>query len=101
MDKRKKAWIGAAISAAAGIAGSIIDHNQQRKEAARARAQAVKEAAFQQAGNIQQQYVNDSMIDAYNNKIVFKNGGRAKLPKTNDSRLSQARYGMKHKARCK
>lgn len=78
---RPKAWIGAAISAVAGIATSLINANAQKKAAARqARAQEAAENR-KYATDLTTQLNNSSADDTqfYDQfKTEFKNGGKVK-----------------------
>ena len=78
---RPKAWIGAAISAVAGIASSLINANAQKKAAARqARAQEAAENR-KYATDLTTQLNNSSADDTqfYDQfKTEFKNGGKVK-----------------------
>ena len=79
--KRDKAWLGAVIGAAAGIAGSIIGGNKQKKAAqAQARAQN-KQATLEMANNFSNAYGDQEYVDDFQNKITFRNGGRVKRTK--------------------
>lgn len=78
---RPKAWIGAAISAVAGIASSLINANAQKKAAAR-QARAEEAARTRQyATDLTTQLNNSSADDTqfYDQfKTEFKNGGKVK-----------------------
>jgi hypothetical protein len=78
---RPKAWIGAAISAVAGIASSLINANAQKKAAARqARAQEAAENR-KYATDLTTQLNNSSADDTqfYDQfKTEFKNGGKVR-----------------------
>lgn len=78
---RPKAWIGAAISAVAGIASSLINANAQKKAAARqARAEEAAENR-KYATDLTTQLNNSSADDTqfYDQfKTEFKNGGKVK-----------------------
>lgn len=79
--KRDKAWLGAVIGAATGIAGSIFGANAQKK-AARAQARAQnKQATLEMANNLSNSYGDQEYVDDFQNKVVFKNGGRVKRNK--------------------
>lgn len=79
--KRNKAWLGAVIGAATGIAGNIIGGNAQKKAAkAQARAQN-RQATFEMANNLSNAYGDQGYVDDFQNKIIFRNGGRVKRTK--------------------
>lgn len=73
---RKKAWIGAAISAVAGIAGSLINKNKQDKAASFAKRQQNIQTNMQTAQSLNQ--LLNANQDDYNDKLIFKCGGRRK-----------------------
>lgn len=79
--KRNKAWLGAVIGTATGIAGSVISGNAQKK-AARAQARAQnRQATLEMANNLSNAYGDQEYVDDFQNKIAFRNGGRVKRTK--------------------
>nr|DAO79692.1 MAG TPA: hypothetical protein [Crassvirales sp.] len=78
--KRRKAFIGAAIGAAANIIGSIISNKKKQKaEEAQYRqqqAEQVRTEGVQQAAAVTQNLNNTEYADEYKKRITLKNGGK-------------------------
>ena len=84
--KRKKAFIGAAIGAVGSIVGGLIQNNQQRKAQVRAKREEVRNKGFQEAANLTNSYGNQDYTDEYDDKIVFKGGGKCNLDRVKRSK---------------
>lgn len=80
--ERHKAFIGAAIGAAANVIGSIISNKKKQKsEEAQFRqqqAEQVRQEGVQQATALTQSLNNQDYADEYRKKITLKNGGKVK-----------------------
>lgn len=78
--KRRKAFIGAAIGAAANVIGSIISNKKKQKaEEAQYRqqqAEQVRTEGVQQATALTQNLNNTEYADEYKKRITLKNGGK-------------------------
>ena len=78
-NKRHKAWLGAVISGAIGLGSSIFGASQQKKAQERAIAEQQRAQNKQDTLNMAQQltagYGDQSYIDDFNKKVVFKMGG--------------------------
>lgn len=78
--KRRKAFIGAAIGAAANVIGSIISNKKKQKaEEAQYRqqqAEQVRTEGVQQAAALTQNLNNTKYADEYKKRITLKNGGK-------------------------
>lgn len=78
--KRRKAFIGAAIGAAANVIGSIISNKKKQKaEEAQYRqqqAEQVRTEGVQQAAALTQNLNNTEYADEYKKRITLKNGGK-------------------------
>lgn len=74
--RRKKAWIGAAISAATGIAGALIGNAAQAKAQREQRIRENKQASREIATNLTNAYTDQEYTNAYNDKLSFRTGGR-------------------------
>jgi len=80
--KRHKAWIGAAIGAATGIASSLIG-NSKKKEAEKLNAiENNRQQTLQMAAALTNKYGNQDYIDDYYDRVTFKLGGKRKNKKT-------------------
>ena len=96
---RKKAWIGAAIGAAASIGSAIFGASQQRKaqqkQLALQRNTQAREAGIQSAMNLTQAYANyDELDEEFRNRFL-RYGGRRKAKagtekKTDDNSSSDS-----------
>lgn len=96
---RKKAWIGAAIGAAASIGSAIFGASQQRKaqqkQLALQRNTQAREAGVQSAMNLTQAYANyDELDEEFRNRFL-RYGGRRKAEvgteeKTDDNSSSDS-----------
>ena len=96
---RKKAWIGAAIGAAASIGSAIFGASQQRKaqqkQLALQRNTQAREAGIQSAMNLTQAYANyDELDEEFRNRFL-RYGGRRKAEagteeKTDDNSSSDS-----------
>ena len=79
---RRKAWIGAAIGAAASIGSAIFGASQQRKaqqkQLALQRNTQAREAGIQSAMNLTQAYANYDELDEEFRNRFFRYGGRRK-----------------------
>ena len=79
---RRKAWIGAAIGAAASIGSAIFGASQQRKaqqkQLALQRNAQAREAGIQSAMNLTQAYANYDELDEEFRNRFFRYGGRRK-----------------------
>lgn len=79
---RNKAWIGAAISAAAGLANGIIQARQKKKAQQEAQRQANEDAIMQSQANLTDVYNNQDYLDNYYDRVQlipqFLYGGRKK-----------------------
>lgn len=93
---KKKAFIGALIGAGVSIASSLIGGAIQRKKEAQARAAAQiaqnKQAAYNIADNLTNQYANQEYVDEMNKRIEFAAGGE--LNKANYRVRRPKRYGL-------
>lgn len=78
--KRRKAFIGAAIGAAANVIGSIISNKKKQKaEEAQYRqqqAEQVRTEGVQQASALTQSLNDTEYADEYKKRITLKNGGK-------------------------
>lgn len=78
-NKRHKAWLGAVISGAIGIGSSIFGASQQKRAQERALAEQQRAQNKQDTLNMAQQltagYGDQSYVDDFNKKVVFKMGG--------------------------
>lgn len=74
--RRKKAWIGAAISAATSIVGGLIGNAAQKKAQREQRIRENKQATVEMAANLTNAYADQEYADAYNDKLSFRTGGR-------------------------
>lgn len=78
-NKRHKAWLGAVISGAIGLGSSIFGASQQKKAQERALAEQRRAQNKQDTLNMAQQltagYGDQSYVDDFNKKVVFKMGG--------------------------
>lgn len=87
-EERPKAFLGAIIGAAAGIAGNIISAKKKAKaeEAAFQQAQGEQNRndGIQQANAMTAAYANQDYVNQYKDKIKLKNGGKMKV-KVGDS----------------
>lgn len=102
---RDKAFIGAAISAAAGLVGGIISGRKQKKAAEKAYRQQqeaqTQAEGYQQAAAMSAQYANQDYVDQYKEKIALKNGGKVSMKKKGNDRVAVAkkfRCGGRRKA---
>lgn len=79
IHKRRKAFIGAAISVAAGIAQGLINRNQQKKAQARQNAINNRQATYQAATNLTNSYADQSYVDDFHDRIEFACGGKKRM----------------------
>lgn len=81
-QQRKKAWIGAAISAVAGIAGgianSIMSNNAEKKKQREQQIATNKQDIYNAANNLSAGYGDQEYIDDFKNKVVMRRGGKLK-----------------------
>ena len=78
-NKRRKAWIGAAIAAGTSLVSGLISNNAQKRQARRERAASIEQAAYEKA-NALQNSMNDNITDDYlYNKIILKQGGKINM----------------------
>lgn len=73
--KRRKAWLGAAISGAIGIGSSIFGGNAQKKAMRKQMRAQNKAATLEEATNLSNAYGDQNYVDDFENKIAFRNGG--------------------------
>ena len=73
--KRRKAWLGAAISGAIGIGSSIFGGNTQKKAMRKQMRAQNKLATLEEAANLSNAYGDQNYVDDFENKIAFRNGG--------------------------
>lgn len=73
--KRRKAWLGAAISGAIGIGSSIFGGNSQKRAMRRQMRAQNKVATLEEAANLSNAYGDQNYVDDFENKIAFRNGG--------------------------
>lgn len=82
ITKRKKKWLGAVIGGVASIASSLINARNQanmQEQALKQQEEAQnKQLAMQNAANLTAKYADTSYIDAMQDKISFKAGGKTK-----------------------
>lgn len=95
-SKRKKAWIGAVIGAAASllgsVGGSILSSNAQQEQIDEQKESQNRKDTYTMANNLSAAYGNQGYVDEFQNKVTFKNGGRMKTKKVDNSdRLTVAK----------
>lgn len=73
--KRRKAWLGAAISGAIGIGSSIFGGNAQKRAMRKQLRAQNKVATLEEAANLSNAYGDQNYVDDFENKIAFRNGG--------------------------
>lgn len=94
---KRKAFIGALIGAGVSIASSLIGGAIQRKKEAQARAAAQiaqnKQAAYNMADNLTNQYANQEYVDEMNKRIEFAAGGELNKANYRVRRPKQYKFG--------
>lgn len=77
--KRDKAFLGAVLNGVGSLVSGIIGARQKRKQEKLRREQENRQQVTAINNNINAQLQNDDYIDDFDNRIEFKNGGKAKI----------------------
>lgn len=92
-QRRKKAWVGAAIGAVANIAGSLISAHQQRKQWREQQKYQNEMDTLQGAQNLSAAYANQDYVKDFEDKARYKNGGQIEYAKRKKALLG---FGQKN-----
>lgn len=91
MEKRRKAFIGAAVagvtSLIGSVAGGLMQKNAAKRKAEQEQEQANRQNTFQQASILSEIANNQEFVDEYKNKITLKAGGKMKLNNKYEDRI--------------
>lgn len=78
INKRRKAFIGAAIGLASSVIGGLISSNKQKKAQERQNRIQNRKETYQQANALTDSYANQDYVDDFQDRIQFACGGRRK-----------------------